>query len=90
MDENAKARFKWKFYRLTVELNIIVLLVAISIPVFLIIHSPYTVPVIMGLLALALVLSLDFIKKYRQTKAWLDDNAKKENEHKKDTESESP
>jgi Ca2+/Na+ antiporter len=87
MDEKAKARFKWKFYRLTVELNIIVLLVAISIPVFLIIHSPYTVPVIMGLLALALVLSLDFIKKYRETKAWLDDNAEKENEHKKETES---
>lgn len=86
MDENAKARFRWKFYRLTVELNIIILLVAISIPVFLIIHSLYTVPFIIGLLALALVLSLDFIRKYRETKAWLDDNAEKENEHKKETE----
>jgi len=87
MDEKAKARFKWKFYRLTVELNIIILLVAISIPVFLLIHSPYTVPVIIGLLALALVLSLDFIRKYRETKAWLDDNAEKENNHKKEPES---
>lgn len=87
MDEKAKARFKWKFYRLTVELNIIILLVAISIPIFLLIHSPYTVPVIMGLLALALVLSLDFIRKYRETKAWLDDNAEKENNHKKEPES---
>ncbi|HSA38408.1 MAG TPA: hypothetical protein P5013_05920 [Methanoregula sp.] len=87
MDEKAKARFKWKFYRLTVELNIIILLVAISIPVFLLIHSPYTVPVIIGLLALALILSLDFIRKYRETKAWLDDNAEKENNHKKEPES---
>lgn len=81
MDENAKAQFKWKFYRLTVELNIIVLLVAMSIPVFLLIHSPYSVPVIIGMLALALVLSMDFIKKYHETKAWLDDNAGKEKEH---------
>ena len=86
MDENAKARFKWKFYRLTVEINIIVLLVAMSIPIFLIIHSPYTVPVIIGMLALALILSLDFIKKYRETKVWLDDNAEKEKEHKKENE----
>ena len=86
MDETEKALFKWKFYRLTVELNIIVLLVAISIPFFLIIHSPYTVPVITGLLALALILSWDFIKKYRDTKVWLDDNAEKEKEHKKENE----
>ena len=86
MDENAKARFKWKFYRLTVEINIIVLLVAMSIPILLIIHSPFTVPVIIGMLALALILSLDFIKKYRETKVWLDDNAEKEKEHKKENE----
>ncbi|MHB8053232.1 MAG: hypothetical protein ACYDEZ_08115 [Methanoregula sp.] len=87
MDENAKAQFKWKFYRLTVEINIIVLLVAMSIPLFLIIHSPYTVPVIIGMLALALILSSDFIKKYRETKVWLDDIAEKEKEHKKENES---
>ena len=87
MDENAKTQFKWKFYRLTVELNIIVLLVAMSIIVFLIIHSPYTVPVIIGMLALALVLSKDFIKKYHEAKAWLEDNAGKEKDHKKESES---
>ena len=87
MDENAKAQFKWKFYRLTVELNIIVLLVAMSVPVFLIIHSHYTVPVITGMLALALILSWDFIKKYQETKAWLDDTAGKEKDLKKENES---
>ena len=78
MDEKSKAQFRWKFYRLTVELNIIVLLVAMSIPVFFIIHSPYTVPFVLGMLALALVLFIDFYKKYQETKAWLDDNAEKE------------
>jgi Ca2+/Na+ antiporter len=87
MDENAKAQFKWKFYRLTIELNIIVLLVAMAIPVFLIIRSPYTIPIIIGMLALALLLFMDFFKKYRETQAWLDDNAEKEKEHKKGNES---
>jgi Ca2+/Na+ antiporter len=86
MDENAKAQFKWKFYRLSVELNIIVLLIAMSIPVFLIIHSPYTILIIIVMLALALILLWDFMKKYRETKAWLDDNAEKEQEQKKETE----
>jgi Ca2+/Na+ antiporter len=87
MDENAKAQFKWKFYRLTVELNIIVLLMAMSIPVFLIIRSPYTIQIVIGMLALALILLWDFMKKYRETKAWLDDNAEKETEQKKEKES---
>lgn len=87
MDENAKAQFKWKFYRLTVELNIIILLIAMSIPVFLIIQSPYIIPIIIGMLALALILLWDFTKKYRETKAWLDDIAEKEKEQKKETES---
>ncbi len=80
MDEKAKAQFKWKFYRLTVELNIIVLLVAMSIPVFLIIKSPYTVPLVIVMLVLAFILLIDFMNKYRETRAWLDDNADKENE----------
>lgn len=78
MDEKAKAQFRWKFYRLTVELNIIILLIAMSIPVFIIIQAPFTIPVIIGMLAVALVLFLDFFRKYRETKAWLDDNAEKE------------
>ncbi|MDD1679976.1 MAG: hypothetical protein LUQ35_00040 [Methanoregula sp.] len=87
MDENAKAQFKWKFYRLTVELNIIVLLIAMSLPVFLIIQSPYTIPIITGMLALSLILLWDFLGKYRETKAWLDDIAEKEKEQKEQTES---
>jgi membrane protein YdbS with pleckstrin-like domain len=71
MEEDAKALFRWKFYGLTVELNIIVLLVALSVIVFFIVRSPYTPIAILVMLILALVLSLDFAKRYRETKAWL-------------------
>jgi Ca2+/Na+ antiporter len=87
MDENAKTQFKWKFYRLTVELNIIVLLVAVPILVFFILHSRYSILVIIGMLALALFLVMDFIKKYRETIAWLDDNAEKKDNREKESES---
>ncbi|MDO9324841.1 MAG: hypothetical protein Q7T80_07770 [Methanoregula sp.] len=83
MEENAKVQFKWKFYRLTIELNIIVMLVALSIIIFFIIHSPYTLPAILGMLVLALILSIDFSKRYKETKAWLNEQPEK----KKDGES---
>jgi Ca2+/Na+ antiporter len=87
MDEKEKAQFRWKFYRLTVELNIIILLVAMSIPVFIIIQSAFTLPIVIGMLVIALILFLDFAKKYRETKAWLDENADKEQEQKGEDES---
>jgi Ca2+/Na+ antiporter len=71
MEDDAKARFRWKFYGLTVELNIIVMLFAMSIVVFFIIHSQYTIAAVLAMLVLALVLSLDFAKRYRETKVWL-------------------
>jgi ABC-type transport system involved in cytochrome bd biosynthesis fused ATPase/permease subunit len=81
MEEDAKTRFKWKFYRLTIELNIIILLVAMSIIVFFIFHSPYSVPIIIGMLILALIISLDFYKKYKETKKWLDEQKGKDNKN---------
>jgi Ca2+/Na+ antiporter len=78
MEEDVKTRFKWKFYRLTVELNIIILLVAMSIIVFFILHSSYSIPIIIGMLILAFILSLDFFKKYKDTKKWLDEQPEKD------------
>lgn len=90
MNEDAKNRFRWKFYRLAVELNIIVLLIALSIAVFFIVHSFYALPVIVGMLVAALILIWDFSKKYRQTKAWLDENAGKEKKPQEENKSSSP
>jgi putative effector of murein hydrolase LrgA (UPF0299 family) len=78
MDEDAKTRFKWKFYRLTIQLNIIIFLVAVSVIVFFIFHSPYSVPLIIGMLILVLILSLDFFKKFKETKKWLAEQPEKD------------
>jgi putative effector of murein hydrolase LrgA (UPF0299 family) len=78
MDEDAKTRFKWKFYRLTIQLNIIIFLVAVSVIVFFIFQSPYSVPLIIGMLILVLILSLDFFKKFKETKKWLAEQAEKD------------
>jgi Ca2+/Na+ antiporter len=78
MEEDVKTQFKWKFYRLTIELNIIILLVAMSIIVFFIIHSPYSIPIIIVMLILAFFLSWDFFKKYKDTKKWLDEQPEKD------------
>jgi len=71
MDAKAKDQFRWKFYRLAVQLNIIVLLVAVSVLALFLIPARFRLPLVAVLLAGALVLSVNFRKKYRETKAWL-------------------
>ena len=74
MDAKAKDQFRWKFYRLAVELNIIILLVAVSILIFFIFPQRWETvryPLIVVMLVIAGILSLDFRKRYFQTKGWL-------------------
>ena len=75
MDEDAKTSFKWKFYQLTIQLNIIVLLAAVSIVVFFLFQSLYTLLLIVAILLLILILCWDFFYRYRKTKAWLDEQS---------------
>jgi len=72
MDEEAKTTFKWRILPAHDPAEYILLLVAISVIVFFIIHSPYSVPMIFGMLILALLLSWDFFNRYRKTKKWLE------------------
>jgi len=78
MDSKAKDQFRWKFYRLAVQLNAIILLVALSALALFLFPEQFRIPAIVIMLVLALVLSIDFRKKYHETKAWLheqpDDN----------------
>ncbi len=74
MDETAKEQFKWKFYRLAVQLNAIVLLVAFSVLSYFLVPAPYRLPAILIMLVIALVLSWNFVTSYRLTKAWLDEH----------------
>ena len=74
MDEKAKNDFRWKFYRLAVELNIIILLVAVSVLIFFIFPQRWETiryPLIVVMLVIAGILTLDFRKRYAQTKGWL-------------------
>lgn len=80
MDAKAKEQFRWKFYRLAVELNIIILLVAVSILIFLILPAQLKsiqLPLIVVLLVIAALLIVDFRKRYFETKAWLDEQPDK-------------
>jgi hypothetical protein len=71
MDETSKEQFKWKFYSLAVQLNAIILLVALAILFLFLAPQPYRLPAVVVMLIVAAVLSWNFIRKYRATKAWL-------------------
>jgi len=72
MEEKSKDQFKWKFYRLSVQLNAVILLVAIAAIGFFLVPNPYRIPLVCLSLIIAILLSVNFVKKYRETKAWLD------------------
>ncbi|ACL17856.1 hypothetical protein [Methanosphaerula palustris] len=71
MDEATKGRFKWKFYKLTLVLNVIVLLVAFG--VIALFKAPFdlNIPFSLGLFIAAVALSALFMRMYRVEKAWL-------------------
>jgi cell division protein FtsW (lipid II flippase) len=77
MDEDNKKKFKMKFYYLAVQLNAIILFSAVSIVAFFFCPGQYRIPLIILLILIVLVLSLNFKKKYLETKAWLDEHADK-------------
>jgi cell division protein FtsW (lipid II flippase) len=77
MDEESKIKFKMKFYYLAVQMNVIILLVALSVLAFFIIPGQNRIPLIIVLIVMALVLSLNFRKKYKETKVWLDEHTDK-------------
>jgi hypothetical protein len=74
MDETTKEQFRWKFYRLALQLNAIILLVALSVVAVFLVPGPYRLPTVAVMLVIAVVLSWNFVLKYRSTKAWLDEH----------------
>ncbi|RXE57407.1 hypothetical protein ABH15_00755 [Methanoculleus taiwanensis] len=76
MDEATKQVFKGKFIVLTVILNIIILCVAMgAFILFRYSSSTTAIAIAVVLLAIALVSSLSFRKRYGATKLWLDEHA---------------
>ncbi|MDD1703448.1 MAG: hypothetical protein LUQ31_10770 [Methanoregula sp.] len=74
MDENSKEQFKWKFYRLAIQLNAVILLIALSVLFLFLMPAPYKLPVVAAMLIVAVILAWNFVGKYRSTKAWLDEH----------------
>lgn len=75
MDEPTKERFKWKFYKLAVILNIIVILVAVGFVALFKAPQGFAIPLALIFFVLAVILGYYFRKGYHTTKAWLDENA---------------
>lgn len=88
MDQTTKLELKKKFYWLAIQLNIIILLVALSVLSFFLLPAPYRLPAIICMPLLALLLAIRFSRNYRAAKAWLEEHAdKKESPRIKETES---
>jgi hypothetical protein len=73
MDTATKEQFKWKFYRLAMLLNLIVLLIAAGVIAFFIAPEDYKIPAFLILLIVAFMAGIYFRGKYRETKEWLDE-----------------
>ena len=73
MDTATKEQFKWKFYRLTILLNLIVLLVAIGVIAFFTAPPDYQMPAFLILLLAAFIVGIYFWGRYRETKIWLEE-----------------
>jgi cell division protein FtsW (lipid II flippase) len=77
MDKSNKDTFKMKFYFLAVQLNAIILIFAVGVMLLFIGPVQYRIPIFIITIIITLVLSFYFIKKYKETKAWLDENGDK-------------
>jgi uncharacterized membrane protein YqjE len=71
MDLATKEQFKWKFYRLVLMLNVIILLIAIGIIALFKAPGAYRIPVFLLLVLSALGFTIYFWSQYRSTHAWL-------------------
>ncbi|MDD1720074.1 MAG: hypothetical protein LUQ25_08450 [Methanoregulaceae archaeon] len=75
MEEGTKERFRWKFYSLTILLNLFVLLIALAVISYVIAPPAFRIALPIILLAIAGILGLHFVRKYREARRWLDENA---------------
>jgi hypothetical protein len=74
MEEGAKATFGWKFWYLTIMLNLAILFYALVVIFLFIIPDPYKVPGSILFLVAAIVMTIVSQRSYVKTKEWLDQN----------------
>ncbi|WP_067047009.1 hypothetical protein [Methanofollis ethanolicus] len=84
MEDADKQVFKWRFWKLTIVLNIIIILVALAIGLFFKLPPPTGPAVAAVLILVDLPLIWYFRKDYYRTKAWLDVHAGPSRKEEKD------
>ncbi|MEN6518397.1 MAG: hypothetical protein ABFC38_09395 [Methanospirillum sp.] len=70
MDDATNERFKWKFYKLALLLNVVILGYALSV-IALFMGRGYALPLFGLLIVVSSVLAFVFMRQYRREKAWL-------------------
>ncbi len=74
MDPATKEQFKWKFYRLAVLLNIIILLIAIGVVTLIKAPQEYRILAFALLIFVAIALAVYFRRNYQKTREWLEEH----------------
>jgi cell division protein FtsW (lipid II flippase) len=75
MDPATKERFRWKFYRLQVLINVVVLLIAVGVIALFLAPENLQIPVFLILILAALILAVYTGRSYRETKRWLEEKS---------------
>jgi uncharacterized Tic20 family protein len=75
MDPATKESFRWKFYRLQIMINVVVLLVAAAFIALFLAPEEYRIPAFAGFILVSLILALYIRNQYKVTKAWLEEQA---------------
>jgi uncharacterized membrane protein YqjE len=75
MDAETKELLRLKFYKLTLQLNAVILLAALAVMALFIAPEPYRLPVVLAMILLMAYLAITFTRKYHETKAWLYEHA---------------
>jgi hypothetical protein len=74
MDAKTREQWRWKFYRLALHLNVVILCIAITVMAALIAPDQYRIPLVAILIVLDISLSYTFLWNYHATKSWLDEH----------------
>jgi len=82
MDPENKELFRLKFYKLALHLNAVILLAALTVMALFIAPEPYRIPLVLVMILLVVYLSITFKNRYRDTRAWLEEHADKEQDTK--------
>ena len=75
MDTETREMWRWKFYRLALHLNAVILCAALTVMAVLKAPDSFRIPAVVILVILDLILSYTFYGNYFSTKAWLDEHS---------------